>query len=118
MDACGGDPVEWERRWHAAVRDAAAEGGDDADAPYRGLARFEPGDRERFFGRDRLVADLLALVDSRRLVAVVGASGSGKSSLLRAGLIPVLRDRGATGTGPAAIRVLTRACGPPPTMPR
>ncbi|MFD7586494.1 helix-turn-helix domain-containing protein [Kitasatospora sp. NPDC059811] len=107
VEACGGDPVEWERRWHAAVRDAAAEDGDDADAPYRGLARFEPGDRERFFGRDRLVADLLALVDSHRLVAVVGASGSGKSSLLRAGLIPALRDRGATGPGPAAIRILT-----------
>ncbi|MFF4922367.1 helix-turn-helix domain-containing protein [Kitasatospora sp. NPDC001261] len=107
VEACGGDLTEWERRWHAAVRDVAAEDGDDADAPYRGLARFEPGDRERFFGRDRLVADLLGLVDSRRLVAVVGASGSGKSSLLRAGLIPALRDRGATGTGPAAIRILT-----------
>ncbi|MGW7446641.1 nSTAND1 domain-containing NTPase [Kitasatospora sp. NPDC054795] len=107
VEACGGDTAEWERRWHAAVRDTAAEDGDDADAPYRGLARFEPGDRERFFGRDRLVADLMELVDSRRMVAVVGASGSGKSSLLRAGLIPALRDRGATGTGPAAIRILT-----------
>ncbi|MFD9359794.1 helix-turn-helix domain-containing protein [Streptomyces sp. NPDC060031] len=107
VGACGGDPVEWERRWHAAVRDTAAEGGDDTGAPYRGLSRFEPGDRERFFGRDRLVADLVGLVDSHRLVAVVGASGSGKSSLLRAGLIPVLRDRGATGTGPAAIRIFT-----------
>ncbi|MFE4976020.1 helix-turn-helix domain-containing protein [Kitasatospora sp. NPDC056651] len=111
-EACGGDLAEWERRWHAAARDAAAEDGDDADAPYRGLARFEPGDRERFFGRDRLVADLLALVDSRRLVAVVGVSGSGKSSLLRAGLIPALRDRGTTGTGPAVIRIL--APGPRP----
>ncbi|MFD9271577.1 hypothetical protein ACFWB1_37150 [Streptomyces goshikiensis] len=107
VEACGGDLTEWERRWHAAVRDTAAEDGDDADAPYRGLARFEPGDRDRFFGRDRLAADLLALVDSRRLVAVVGASGSGKSSLLRAGLIPALQDRGATGTGPSAIRLFT-----------
>ncbi|MFI6449094.1 helix-turn-helix domain-containing protein [Kitasatospora sp. NPDC050543] len=107
VEACGGDAEEWERRWHAAVREAAAGDGDDAGAPYRGLARFEPGDRERFFGRDRLVADLLALVDSRRLVTVVGASGSGKSSLLRAGLIPALRDRGTAGPGPAAIRIFT-----------
>ncbi|MEU3570325.1 hypothetical protein AB0E96_18155 [Kitasatospora sp. NPDC036755] len=107
VEACGGDAAEWERRWHAVVREAAAGGGDDAGAPYRGLARYEPGDRDRFFGRDGLVADLLELVDSRRLVAVVGASGSGKSSLLRAGLIPALRDRGATGTGPAAVRILT-----------
>ncbi|MFB7675994.1 helix-turn-helix domain-containing protein [Kitasatospora purpeofusca] len=106
-EACGGDLAEWERRWHAAVRETAAGDGDDADAPYRGLARFEPGDRDRFFGRDRLVADLLTLVDSRRLVAVVGASGSGKSSLLRAGLIPALRDRGTSGGGPAAVRILT-----------
>ncbi|MFI1176628.1 nSTAND1 domain-containing NTPase [Streptomyces melanogenes] len=107
VEACGGDPVEWERRWHTAVREAATGDGDDADAPYRGLARFEPGDRDRFFGRDQLVADLVDLVDSQRLVAVVGASGSGKSSLLRAGLIPALRDRGTTGTRPAVIRIFT-----------
>ncbi|MFD4904260.1 nSTAND1 domain-containing NTPase [Kitasatospora purpeofusca] len=112
VEACGGDPVEWERRWHAAVREAAAGHGDDAGAPYRGLARFEPADRKRFFGRGRLVADLLALVDSRRLIAVVGASGSGKSSLLRAGLVPVLRDRGLAGAGPAAIRILTPGLRP------
>ncbi|MFJ8435527.1 helix-turn-helix domain-containing protein [Kitasatospora sp. NPDC094019] len=111
VQACGGDPAEWERRWLAAVREAAAEEG-DAGAPYRGLSRFEPGDRERFFGRDRLVADLLALVDSHRLVAVVGASGSGKSSLLRAGLVPALRDRGATQAGPAAVRILTPGARP------
>ncbi|MFE6867724.1 helix-turn-helix domain-containing protein [Kitasatospora sp. NPDC057692] len=115
-EACGGDLAEWERRWHAAVREVAAGEGDDGDAPYRGLARFEPGDRDRFFGRDRLVADLLALVDSRRLVALVGASGSGKSSLLRAGLIPALRDRGTTHAGPAAIRILTP--GPRPASDR
>ncbi|MFF2951511.1 hypothetical protein ACFVVU_09245 [Kitasatospora sp. NPDC057965] len=107
VQACGGDLAEWERRWHAVVRETAAGDGGDVDAPYRGLARFEPGDRERFFGRDRLVADLQALVDSRRVVAVVGASGSGKSSLLRAGLIPELQDRGTVGAGPAAIRILT-----------
>ncbi|MFB6888902.1 helix-turn-helix domain-containing protein [Kitasatospora sp. NPDC056327] len=107
VEACRGDLVAWERRWHATVQETAGRSDGDGDAPYRGLARFEPDDRDRFFGRDRLVAELLALVDAHRLVAVVGASGSGKSSLLRAGLIPALRDRGPTGAGPAAIRILT-----------
>ncbi|MFD4911451.1 nSTAND1 domain-containing NTPase, partial [Kitasatospora purpeofusca] len=116
VEACGGDLAEWQRRWHAAVQEVAAGDSDDGEAPYQGLARFEPGDRDRFFGRDRLAAELLALVDSRRLVAVVGASGSGKSSLLRAGLVPALRDRGATRAGPAAVRIFTP--GPRPASDR
>ncbi|WP_323137177.1 MULTISPECIES: helix-turn-helix domain-containing protein [unclassified Streptomyces] len=76
-------------------------------APYRGLARFEPGDAELFFGRDELTDRLLNLVSSRRFTAVFGPSGSGKSSLLRAGLIPRLRDPATAGPQPAALRVLT-----------
>ncbi|WP_221352298.1 hypothetical protein [Streptomyces beigongshangae] len=107
--ACGADAGEWERRWHAAARERAAEPqhGDGERAPYRGLARFEPGDRELFFGRERLVAQLAERVRAHRLVAVVGASGSGKSSLLRAGLIPVLRKEDSPDRRPAAIRILT-----------
>ncbi|MGO4427725.1 hypothetical protein AB4Z54_55700, partial [Streptomyces sp. MCAF7] len=76
--------------------------------PYRGLARFEPGDHERFFGREQLVADLLELVRESRFAAVFGPSGSGKSSLLRAGLIPALRDGTAAPLPrPSVIRVLT-----------
>ncbi|PBC92414.1 WD40 repeat protein [Streptomyces sp. Ag82_O1-15] len=107
--ACGADPEEWEERWHAAAREAAAEleDGDDTDAPYRGLARFEPGDQGLFFGRDQLVAQLTEHVRTRRMVAVVGASGSGKSSLLRAGLIPSLQRQGSSGCRLAAIRILT-----------
>jgi WD40 repeat protein/transcriptional regulator with XRE-family HTH domain len=106
--ACGGDAADWERRLHAAEEEAAAEAvadGDDGDAPYQGLARFEPADSERFFGRDRLVADALGLVRRCRLSAVFGSSGSGKSSLLRAGLIPALRTGTAGRT--AALRILT-----------
>ncbi|MFE0388395.1 helix-turn-helix domain-containing protein [Streptomyces bungoensis] len=107
--ACGADAGEWERRWHAVARERAAEPehGDDARAPYRGLARFGPGDRELFFGRERLVAQLAARVRSHRVVAVVGASGSGKSSLLRAGLVPALRREDSPGRRPAAVRILT-----------
>ncbi|MGW2640135.1 nSTAND1 domain-containing NTPase [Streptomyces sp. NPDC001348] len=107
--ACGADPEEWEQRWRATAQAAATEGqdADDADAPYRGLARFEPDDRDLFFGRDQLVAQLVERVRTRRMVVVVGASGSGKSSLLRAGVIPALRTGGSAGCRLAAIRILT-----------
>ncbi|WP_460367166.1 AfsR/SARP family transcriptional regulator, partial [Actinocorallia lasiicapitis] len=56
--------------------------------PYRGLVAYQAVHREWFFGRQRLTDRLLELVEAHRLVGVSGASGSGKSSLLRAGLIP------------------------------
>jgi WD40 repeat protein len=108
--ACGADTEEWERRWReAAAGEAAvaAVAAEDGDPPYQGLTRFEPGDHERFFGRERLADEVLALVRAHRFSAVFGPSGSGKSSLLRAGLIPALR-----GEQLAAIRILTP--GPEP----
>ncbi|MEU6502660.1 hypothetical protein ABZ895_24240 [Streptomyces californicus] len=100
--ACGGDPEEWERRRAEAEaegedrrRGENAAGDDRAAAPYPGLGRFEAEQRERFFGRDAVVCDLVELVGRHGLVAVVGASGSGKSSLLRAGLVPALREAAA-----------------------
>ncbi|MFG2025971.1 hypothetical protein [Streptomyces sp. NPDC048825] len=104
--ACGGDPEEWERRWgEALAEEADSRAPQDGQAPYPGLARFETDERYPFHGRDELIAELLELIGRRSVLAVVGASGSGKSSLLRAGLIPALRE----GKGPAlaAIRVLT-----------
>ncbi|WP_225828407.1 DNA-binding protein [Streptomyces naphthomycinicus] len=107
--ACGGDPEQWETRWRETVAEAAAEprADEDAEAPYRGLARFEPGDADLFFGRDQLTDRLLDLAASHRFTAVFGPSGSGKSSLLRAGLIPRLRTPGPDRASPAALRVLT-----------
>jgi WD40 repeat protein len=90
--ACGGDPVEWERRWSAAAAECAAWRSGDDEAPYLGLRAYGTADAHRFFGRDELVAQLLSTLERRRFVAVFGASGSGKSSLLRAGLIPALDD--------------------------
>lgn len=63
-----------------------------AGSPYKGLARFEFSDAPNFFGRERLVAEVAARLAETRLLAVVGPSGSGKSSLLRAGLVPALED--------------------------
>jgi len=57
-------------------------------SPYKGLKRFNVKDRDRFFGRDKLIARLLDAVNRSNLSLVLGASGSGKSSVVRAGLIP------------------------------
>ncbi|MEU7023592.1 DNA-binding protein [Streptomyces sp. NPDC046203] len=104
--ACGGDAGEWERRWRETAEESAVRGREDngEQSPYQGLARFEAGDHERFFGRGTLVEDVRELVLTHSFAAVFGPSGSGKSSLLRAGLIPALRTEGASL---AEIRVLT-----------
>ncbi|WP_328285639.1 nSTAND1 domain-containing NTPase [Streptomyces sp. GQFP] len=106
-EALDADAGEWEERWREADRSAreAAESDGDAVPPYRGLARFEPDDSALFFGRDKSVGELLELVREHRFAAVFGPSGSGKSSLLRAGLIPALREMSGSER-PAVIRVL------------
>src|SRR5215468_3022271 len=58
--------------------------------PYRGLLPYGETDAEVFYGRERLAAQLAARVTRGGLVVVTGASGAGKSSLLRAGLLPIL----------------------------
>jgi DNA-binding SARP family transcriptional activator/WD40 repeat protein len=58
--------------------------------PFKGLAPFDVGDAEFFFGRERVIAELVANLTRATFVGVVGASGSGKSSLVRAGLLPAL----------------------------
>ncbi|MEU6256660.1 hypothetical protein [Streptomyces sp. NPDC047043] len=108
--ACGADPGEWEARWKEAEAEAAGaarEAEEDVSPPYRGLSRFEPDDRKFFFGRDRPAGDLCELVSEHRFAVLFGASGSGKSSLLRAGLIPRLRHEIASRGRPAVLRVLT-----------
>jgi class 3 adenylate cyclase len=75
----------------------------EAANPYKGLRAFEEDDASEFFGRETLVQSIVArLSDSgpgSRLLAVVGPSGSGKSSVVRAGVIPAVR-RGALANGP------------------
>lgn len=59
-------------------------------APYKGLARFDVEDAEWFFGRERLVAEMVSRLAGASLLGVVGPSGSGKSSAVRAGLVATL----------------------------
>ncbi len=63
--------------------------------PYKGLRAFREADAADFYGRGELVARLVAAVEAAPFVAVVGPSGSGKSSLVQAGVVPEFRRRGA-----------------------
>src|SRR5918995_5860271 len=69
-----------------------------AENPYKGLRAFEEGDAPDFFGREELIEQLVARLGTTRFLAVVGPSGSGKSSVVRAGLIPALRRGAVAGS--------------------
>ena len=60
--------------------------------PFPGLRPFEMDEAEFFFGRGRQIDHMLRKLERQRFLAVIGASGSGKSSLVRAGLLPAVRD--------------------------
>ncbi len=61
--------------------------------PYLGLSTFREEDAKFFFGREKFTSELVARVKRDSLVAVIGASGSGKSSVVFAGLIPQLKQQ-------------------------
>ncbi|MEG4188954.1 WD40 repeat domain-containing protein, partial [Microcoleus sp. Pol17_C1] len=71
---------------------------DDTDeilpCPYRGLFHFGPDDAEFFFGREVFVTELFQGTQNRNFIPVLGASGSGKSSVVLAGLVPNLQQKG------------------------
>ncbi len=71
-----------------------------ARQPFPGLRPFAAADHDYFFGRDDQVFSLYRLLDRSRFVAVVGSSGSGKSSLVRAGLLPLLETESDPSGGP------------------
>src|SRR4051795_8958723 len=74
--------------------------GDVVTCPFKGLAPFGTEDADVFFGRERLVGEMVAPLAGAPLMAIVGPSGSGKSSALRAGLLPAL----ASGVLPGSDR--------------
>ncbi|NGY59004.1 hypothetical protein G7043_08700 [Lentzea sp. NEAU-D13] len=84
--ACDGDEPAWERRWHDLAVAMAQSRAVDGPSPYVGLNSFTTEDADRFFGREALTRTLLDRLERQRFLAVFGASGEGKSSLLRAGI--------------------------------
>jgi hypothetical protein len=66
----------------------------EGECPYPGLAAFEQADADRYFGRSAEIRRAMAHLPDRPLLAVIGPSGLGKSSFVRAGLIPALRNSG------------------------
>jgi WD40 repeat protein/transcriptional regulator with XRE-family HTH domain len=129
LAACGETDPARLREWGSALARARRVPGRRAagtTAPYRGLASFEPEDAEWFFGREDLTRQLLirATADAGSTpgsrstpgsgspagvpLVVIGSSGSGKSSLLRAGLIPGL----LTGDAPRPLALFTPGASP------
>ena len=82
-----------------ALVDATMTAPVQSKCPYKGLASYDIDDADDFFGRDTAVRDVLARLTRFGLVVIVGPSGSGKSSLARAGIAPALERAGR----PAAI---------------
>lgn len=83
--------VESDRRHAARELEQDAVAGSN---PYLGLRPFGEGDAAEFFGRDPVIRALVDAVEEQPLVTLVGASGSGKSSVVLAGVVPALRRAG------------------------
>ncbi len=81
--------------------------------PYPGLRPFEEDESDLFFGRENQIDELLRRLGRSRFLAVIGTSGSGKSSLVRAGLLPALRGGLLTVAGSHWRIALLRPGGDP-----
>jgi WD40 repeat protein len=107
VDLAGGQPAS-----------GGGSAGTPEVCPYRGLAAFEPEDAAWFFGREALIAELVVRLGERltgpSMLMVVGASGSGKSSLLRAGLVPALAQGALPVAGASTWPWLLLTPGPQP----
>lgn len=92
----GGDPAVVPVAAAGGSREPRAAAPDDeaaapGDPPFVGLRSFDEHEADRFFGREELTAELIGRLGGHRFLAIVGASGSGKSSIVRAGVVPALR---------------------------
>ena len=74
--------------------------------PYPGMVPFKEGDSALFFGRETEVQEMIQRLRVHPFLTVIGPSGSGKSSVVSAGLVPALRKSGLVGKGPWLFRTL------------
>jgi len=101
------DPVIGDRRRETTLGDTARQN------PFKGLRSFGEDDADDFFGRDQLVADVIRRLDrGDRLIALVGASGSGKSSAVRAGVVPAIRKAAITNSDGWLVAQMTPGAHP------
>ncbi|MEO6929947.1 MAG: hypothetical protein ABI190_12355, partial [Casimicrobiaceae bacterium] len=96
----------------ASVDIAPADTSIDAEHPWLGLASFTEGMQAYFFGRDAEVAELARRVQRKLLTLLFGQSGLGKTSILRAGIVPRLRKLGYC---PVYVRIDYSPESPPPS---
>ncbi len=97
--------AEWEAAALAALADDSGARGvgfhavaSGATCPYKGLAAFQAQDAAFFCGRETLVDELVARLQASNVLVIGGPSGSGKSSLLRAGLVPAIAGGALPGS--------------------
>ena len=113
----------WGIRGTASERPRGATGA--TECPYRGLEAFGPGDARLFFGREKLTASLVSALrrgvratQGVRFLAVLGPSGSGKSSLVQAGLVAWLKEGAIEGSVPWPVAILRPSKDPLQSLAR
>jgi len=119
-DAAAHDVALGETTPAVGAADASPPPPDDGEQlsnerPFPGLRPFGFADRKFFFGRERQTFALYRLVENGRFIAVIGGSGSGKSSLVLAGLQGLLADESADTGGPTWAFIGMRPGGAPIT---
>jgi formylglycine-generating enzyme required for sulfatase activity len=103
------DPAEWQavvERLCAELQRPVPGPAPRPPCPYPGMVPFSEADSDRFFGRDEKIEELLERLRLHSFMTVIGPSGSGKSSLVFAGLIPALRHSSLFGAGEWMVRSL------------
>ena len=106
------DAPRADRDATSASDDTAAQPSVDAQHPWLGLASFTEETRAYFYGREDEVAELVRRVQRKTLTLLFGQSGLGKTSILRAGIVPWLRP---TGYSPVYVRIDYSRESPPPS---
>ncbi len=93
---------EFLASWKSARDGSAGLPNDLGIYPYPGLRSFRPNEADLFFGRDSQINELRDLLADHNIIVVLGGSGSGKSSLVRAGLVPKLNSTTPISERPGA----------------